>query len=219
MIPANPIAALAEAISCRSSRSVCCSASSLQVGGRPARGAEGVFRSGPGGDDAHDRWPIIRLCPAGVLLLMLYVTATQGWDVFRSLGWYLLTVLLALGLHARDSAVDSFGSSGGESPAFARAMSPALLTAFSSASSNSTLPLTLANVQQRAGVSHRVSSFVLPLGATINMDGTAMYQAVAVLFIGQLYHGFSLPLSQQIIVTFTALLASIGTAGFLMRDW
>jgi Na+/H+-dicarboxylate symporter len=96
---------------------------------------------------------------------------------------------------------------------FVKAMSPALLTAFSSASSNGTLPLTLASVEERAGVSNRVSSFVLPLGATINMDGTALYEAVAVLFIAQLYHGVSLPIGQQIIVASTALLASIGAAG------
>ena len=92
-------------------------------------------------------------------------------------------------------------------------MSPALLTAFSSASSNGTLPLTLACVEERAKISNRVSSFVLPLGATVNMDGTALYEAVAVLFIAQLHFGESLPLSQQIIVAITALLASIGAAG------
>ena len=92
-------------------------------------------------------------------------------------------------------------------------MSPALLTAFSSASSNGTLPVTLTSVEQRAGVSNRTGSFVLPLGATINMDGTALYEAVAVLFIAQLHYGYNLPLSQQIIVAITALLASIGAAG------
>ena len=97
--------------------------------------------------------------------------------------------------------------------AYAKALSPALLTAFSSASSNGTLPLTMACVENRAGVDNRVSSFVLPLGATINMDGTALYEAVAVLFIGQLYHGAVLPLEQQLIVAITALLASIGAAG------
>ena len=87
------------------------------------------------------------------------------------------------------------------------------MTAFSSASSNGTLPLTLASVEQRAGVSNRVSSFVLPLGATINMDGTALYEAIAVLFIAQLHHGENLALSQQIVVAITALLASVGAAG------
>ena len=92
-------------------------------------------------------------------------------------------------------------------------MSPALLTAFSSASSNGTLPLTLASVENRAGVSNRVSSFVLPLGATINMDGTALYEAVAVIFIAQMYNGQNLPPETQLIVVVTALLASIGAAG------
>ena len=96
---------------------------------------------------------------------------------------------------------------------YARALSPALLTAFSSASSNGTLPLTMACVENRARIDNKVSSFVLPLGATINMDGTALYEAVAVLFIGQLYHGAVLPLEQQLIVAFTALLASVGAAG------
>ncbi len=92
-------------------------------------------------------------------------------------------------------------------------MSPALLTAFSSASSNGTLPLTLSNVEQRAGISNKTGSFVLPLGATVNMDGTALYEAVAVLFIAQLHFGQNLQFSQQIIVAITALLASVGAAG------
>ena len=92
-------------------------------------------------------------------------------------------------------------------------MSPALLTAFSSASSNGTLPLTMSNVEHRAGISNKTASFVLPLGATINMDGTALYEAVAVLFIAQLHFGHNLELSQQIVVALTALLASIGAAG------
>ena len=95
---------------------------------------------------------------------------------------------------------------------FAKAMSPALLTAFSSASSNGTLPLTLTCVEQRAGISNRVGSFVLPLGATVNMDGTALYEVVAVLFIAQ-FSGIDLTLADQVIVAVTALLASIGAAG------
>src|SRR5690606_6947099 len=89
---------------------------------------------------------------------------------------------------------------------------PALLTAFSTASSNATLPLTINCIEERAGISNRVSSFVLPLGATINMDGTALYEAVAVLFIAQVY-GVDLGLGQQVVVAVTALLASVGAAG------
>jgi len=157
---------------------------------------------------------IIKLAPAGVLFLMLYATATQGPQVFVSLGWYMLTVLLALMVHSCIVLPLILKFVARRNPwEFAQAMSPALLTAFSSASSNGTLPLTMANVEKRAGVKSRVSSFVLPLGATINMDGTALYEAIAVLFIAQLHHGVNLPLSQQIIVAITALLASVGAAG------
>jgi Na+/H+-dicarboxylate symporter len=157
---------------------------------------------------------IIRLAPFGVLFLMTYVTATQGPAVFASLFWYMLTVLLALGCHALIVLPAILYFVAKKNPLhYAQAMSPALLTAFSSASSNGTLPLTMACVEKRAGVSNRVSSFVLPLGATINMDGTALYEAVAVLFISQMYHGAVLPIDQQIVVALTALLASVGAAG------
>jgi Na+/H+-dicarboxylate symporter len=157
---------------------------------------------------------IIRLAPIGVFFLIAYVTATQGADVFRSLGLYVLAVTLALLIHALVTLPMILKFVARRSPyQFARAMSPALLTAFSSASSNGTLPLTMSSVEMRAGISNKTGSFVLPLGATVNMDGTALYEAVAVLFIAQLHYGYNLPLSQQIIVAFTALLASIGAAG------
>lgn len=157
---------------------------------------------------------IIKLAPIGVLFLMLYVTATQGPEVFKSLGWYMLTVACALAFHAVVVLPLILRFVARRSPLeYSRALSPALLTAFSSASSNATLPLTLTCVEERAGVSNRVSSFVLPLGATVNMDGTALYEVVAVLFIAQLHPDFDLTLGQQIVVAFTALLASIGAAG------
>jgi proton glutamate symport protein len=214
MIPANPVAALADSSFLSIiSFSLLFAIFTLLVGGRPAEVLRQFFEAAFA-VMMRMTLAIIKLCPAGVLFLMMYVTATQGWDVFKSLAWYMLAVLCALAFHAMVTLPAIVWFVGRRSPyEFARAMSPALLTAFSSASSNGTLPLTLANVEQRAGVSNRVSSFVLPLGATINMDGTALYEAVAVLFIGQLYHGFNLPLSQQIIVAFTALLASIGAAG------
>jgi Na+/H+-dicarboxylate symporter len=100
----------------------------------------------------------------------------------------------------------------GRSPiAYAKQLTTALVTAFSTASSNGTLPLTMQYVEE-AGVKPQVASFVLPLGATINMDGTALYEAVAVLFIAQVY-GIDLSLGQQGLVAITALLASIGAAG------
>jgi Na+/H+-dicarboxylate symporter len=93
-----------------------------------------------------------------------------------------------------------------------RAMLPALLTAFSTSSSSATLPLTLECVEKNAGVSNRTSSFVLPLGATINMDGTALYECVAAMFIAQAY-GIELGFATQLTIVMVALLTSIGVAG------
>ena len=96
-------------------------------------------------------------------------------------------------------------------------MSPALLTGFSTASSSGTLGVTLERAEHGAGISNRVASFVLPLGATINMDGTALYEIVSVLFIAQLHAGvdpgFTLTLGQQILIVFLGLTVSIGAAG------
>jgi len=95
---------------------------------------------------------------------------------------------------------------------FMAGVAPALLNAFSTASSSATLPLTMEGVEQENGVSRRVSSFVLPIGATINMDGTALYEAVAAMFIAQVY-GVELGGAAQVIIFFTATLAAIGAAG------
>lgn len=156
---------------------------------------------------------IIRLAPFGVFGFMLYAAAGSGLDAFVALGWYMLTVLLGLSVHALVTLPLLMFVLARRSPwEFARAMWPALLTAFSTASSNATLPLTIASAEKRAGVSNRVSSFVLPLGATVNMDGTALYEVVAVLFIAQVYGG-DLSLTQQVVVAVAALLASVGAAG------
>ncbi len=156
---------------------------------------------------------IIYLAPFGVFFLMLSATSSQGAAVFGTLGWYMLAVFCALAVHAVVTMPAILRLVAKRNPVeYARAMSPALLTAFSSASSNGTLPLTMTCVEEGAGVSNKTSSFVLPLGATVNMDGTALYEVVAVLFIAQ-YNGFELGLGQQIVVAFTALLASIGAAG------
>jgi Na+/H+-dicarboxylate symporter len=156
---------------------------------------------------------IISLAPIGVFFLMLDVTAAQGTGVFQALGKYMLTVFVALSVHAFVVLPLILYFFTGRNPIqFFSSMSPALLTAFSSASSNGTLPLTMTCVEGNAGVSKRSSSFVLPLGATINMDGTALYEAVAVLFIAQIVNG-DLSIAQQITVAITALLASVGAAG------
>jgi Na+/H+-dicarboxylate symporter len=156
---------------------------------------------------------VIRLAPIGVFAFMLFATTTQGIEVFKTFAMYMLTVALALLLHAVVTLPLILWLVARKSPwEFAKAMTPALLTAFSTASSNGTLPLTITSVEERAGISNRISSFVLPLGATVNMDGTALYEAVAVLFIAQAYTG-GLTLDQQVIVAVTALLASVGAAG------
>ncbi len=214
LIPTNPFAALAEAnFLSIISFSLAFAIFATLIGGKTAELLRS-FSSAVFDVMMAMTMAIIRLAPVGVFFLILYVTATQGANVFGSLAWYMLTVVCALSMHAFVTLPLILRFVAKRSPTrFAHAMSPALLTAFSSASSNGTLPLTLACVEKEAGVSNRVSSFVLPLGATVNMDGTALYEAVAVLFIAQLHYGANLPLSQQIIVAVTALLASVGAAG------
>lgn len=214
LIPANPFGSLADGTFLSViSFSVAFAIFALMRGGDTARRVKELADAGFDVMMAMTM-AIIKLAPLGVLFLMLYVTASQGIEVFQSLFWYMVTVLAALVIHACVVLPLILKFVARRNPwEFAQAMSPALLTAFSSASSNATLPLTIASVENRAGVSNRVSSFVLPLGATVNMDGTALYEAVAVLFIAQLYHGEALPMTQQIVVAMTALLASIGAAG------
>ncbi|MCA9260571.1 MAG: dicarboxylate/amino acid:cation symporter [Planctomycetales bacterium] len=213
MIPENPFAAVAEGqflsiIAFTLAFAVC----TVLVGGNVARHirdfSEAAFEV-----VMKLTMLIIRLAPIGVFFLMLSATASQGLEVFGSLGWYLLTVACALGFHAVIVLPAILHFVARRNPLqYANALSPALVTAFSSASSNGTLPLTMTCVEQRAGISNRVASFVLPLGATVNMDGTALYEAVAVLFIAQ-FTGHDLALADQIVVALTALLASIGAAG------
>ena len=155
---------------------------------------------------------VVKFAPLGVFGFTLYAAAGKGPAAFQVLGWYVLTVFIALMIHATVTLPAILKLRTGRSPiAYARSLMTALVTAFSTASSNGTLPLTMENAE-KAGVSPRVTSFVLPLGATINMDGTALYEAVAVLFIAQVY-GIDLTIAQQGLVALTALLASIGAAG------
>jgi Na+/H+-dicarboxylate symporter len=157
------------------------------------------------------RW-IILTAPIGVFALMARVVGTTGLEAFSALGKYMLTVFAALSIHALITLPLICWLVAGRSPLrYARALASALATAFSGASSNAALPVTLESVEKRAGISNRYSSFVLPLGATINMDGTALYECVAVMFIAQCY-GVELGFGQQMIVVLTALLASVGAA-------
>ena len=159
---------------------------------------------------------IVKVAPIGIFALVAKTVAETGLDVFVSLGWYFLTVLLALAIHAGLNLMLILRFVAKRSPReFVGAVSPALLMAFSTASSNATLPLTLETVEKRAQVPNRIAGFTLPLGATINMDGTALYECVAVLFIAQVY-GIDLTAMQQAIVVLTALSVSIGAAGIPM---
>jgi proton glutamate symport protein len=214
LIPANPLAAFVEPnFLSIIAFTIAFAIFALQVGGDVARRVRAAADTGFAVMMAMTH-AIIRLAPIGVFFLVAATTATQGTGVFVSLSAYMLTVAVALAIHACLTLPLIVRLVARRSPwRFAQAMSPALLTAFSSASSNGTLPLTMDCVESRGGVRNRVGSFVLPLGATINMDGTALYEAVAVLFIAQMHFGHDLPLTQQAVVCLTALLASVGAAG------
>ena len=159
---------------------------------------------------------VLTFAPVGIFALVAKTVATTGTSAFAGLGLYAITVLLGLAIHAGLTLpVILFVLARVPAPRHLQAMSPALMTAFSTSSSSATLPLTLDCLETRAGVSNRTASFVAPLGATINMDGTALYECVAAMFIAQAY-GVDLSFGQQFLVVMTALLASIGAAGIPM---
>ena len=155
---------------------------------------------------------ILKLSPLGVFCLITPVVATNGPQILGSLAMVLLTAYIAYIVHAvivYSSTVKAFA---GLSPiAFFKGMAPAIMFAFSSASSVGTLPINL-ECSEKLGADRDVASFVLPLGATINMDGTAIYQGVCAIFIACCY-GINLTFPQMVTIVLTATLASIGTAG------
>lgn len=156
---------------------------------------------------------VMRFAPIGVFGLIAKTVATTGFDAFAPLLKFFIAASLALLLHAFVALPLMLKFIAKVSPRkHYQAMAPAMLTAFSTASSSATLPLTMECIQDRSGVSPRVSGFVLPLGATVNMDGTALYECVAAIFIAQVY-GLDLSLMQQFTVVLVALLTSIGVAG------
>ncbi|MCK5379570.1 MAG: dicarboxylate/amino acid:cation symporter [Acidobacteria bacterium] len=158
---------------------------------------------------------VVKLAPIGIFALLAREVARSGVAIFSELGLYFLTVGLGLSFHALVTLPLVLFFVGRRSPfAYFRAGSPALATAFSTASSSATLPLSM-ECSEEAGNRRGVTSFVLPLGATVNMDGTALYEAVAALTIAQMY-GVELGLAQQALVLLTALLASVGAAGIPM---
>jgi len=156
---------------------------------------------------------VMKFAPIGVFALVAKVVASTGFDAFKPLALFFISVILALAIHFFVVMPLLLRFVGRVNPLrHYRAMMPALLTAFSTSSSSATLPLTLECVEKNAGVSNRTSSFVLPLGATINMDGTALYECVAAIFIAQAY-GITLGFAEQFTIVLVALLTSIGVAG------
>ena len=155
---------------------------------------------------------ILKLSPIGVFCLLCPVVAANGATIIGSLAMVLLAAYVCYIVHA--VVVYSFAvkTIGGISPlTFFKEMLPAIMFAFSSASSVGTLPINM-ECTEKLGTSREISSFILPLGATINMDGTAIYQGVCAIFIASCY-GIHLTLPQMLTIIFTATLASIGTAG------
>lgn len=161
---------------------------------------------------------LMKVAPFGIFCL---VTARFGeaqangelGEVIEQTGWYMITVISGLGLHALVTLPILLWVFTRRNPyRFILQMSRAILTAFSTASSSATLPVTMECAESEAGVSERSTNFVLPLGATINMDGTALYEAAAAIFIAQVI-GLDMTVMQQVTIALTATLAAIGAAG------
>ncbi|MDG2223640.1 MAG: dicarboxylate/amino acid:cation symporter [Rubripirellula sp.] len=161
---------------------------------------------------------LMKVAPFGIFCL---VTARFGeaqskgelGEIVQQTGWYMITVVSGLGLHALVTLPILLWVFTRRNPyRFILQMSRAILTAFSTASSSATLPVTMECAESQAGVSERSTNFVLPLGATINMDGTALYEAAAAIFIAQVI-GMDMTLMQQVTIALTATLAAIGAAG------
>ncbi|WP_456401446.1 dicarboxylate/amino acid:cation symporter [Persephonella sp.] len=158
------------------------------------------------------KW-IINLSPIGVFALVSYIVADKGLGSILSLWEYVLAVVVGLVIHAViNLGLIGFILGRFNPLSYFNKVKEALLIAFSTSSSSATLPVTLEVAEEKAKVDKKTAGFVLPLGATINMDGTALYEAVAAMFVASLY-GIELSITEQIIIFFTASLAAIGAAG------
>jgi Na+/H+-dicarboxylate symporter len=212
MIPKNPIKALADGEMLQIIVFAILTGISISLLGEKAKAAKDVFES------LNEMMlkmvgMVMYLAPIGVFGLLVKTFSQLGFDAMWNLGKYMGTVLMALFLHGILTYLGALKFLGRLSPIqFLKNFSPAMSVAFSTATSSGTLPVTTEMVEKRCGVSPEIASFTLPLGATINMDGTAIMQGVAVIFIAQVY-GVTLTLPQIITVILTATLASVGTAG------
>jgi len=156
---------------------------------------------------------IMYLAPIGVFTLMSKAITELGIDYIVSLAWYVMTVVTGLGLHfAFLVAIVLFLAARVSPLRFLKGIAPALELSFTTSSSSATLPVTIDCTSRRIGADENVTNFMLPIGATVNMDGTALYQAVAVLFIAQVLNK-DLTIAQQFGVFLSAIMVSIGTAG------
>lgn len=159
------------------------------------------------------RW-ILWVLPLGVFFLVAWAVGNMGFSrLFQSLGLYILVVLVGLVIHSAVSLPTVLWLFARVNPfKYMWAMKPALLMAFGSASSLATMPVTIETSVNKGGCSRRASGLVLPLGATVNMDGTALYQGVAVIFLFQAF-GIDLHFTQYLVIVLTATLAAVGAAG------
>ncbi|MBK9369042.1 MAG: dicarboxylate/amino acid:cation symporter [Deltaproteobacteria bacterium] len=156
---------------------------------------------------------VMQIAPLGVFALLLQVVASQGVDALVAVGRYVIVVVVGLLVHGLLVLPTLGWTLGGVSPLrLLRGARAPLAISFSTASSSATLPVTIEMTERELGVSPKVAGFVLPLGATVNMNGTALYEAVAAMFIAQAY-GIQLDLGQQLLIFITATLAAVGAAG------
>ena len=156
---------------------------------------------------------VMKFAPIGVYALVAKTVTNTGLDAFGPLMLFFVTVIVALFIHTFVTLALVLKFVAGVNPLkHYKVMAPVMLTAFSTASSSATLPMTMEAVEKDAGVSNKTTSFTLPLGATINMDGTALYECVAAIFIAQAY-GLNLGFAEQFTIVLIALLTSIGVAG------
>lgn len=212
IVPTNPVQAMAETDSLQIIFFALCLGVALGVMGAKAHIA--VRLSGILMDAmiVIVHW-VLKLLPFAVLALMARAVGQAGISLIAQLAKYMTTVVVGLGIHGYLVLLSGLWLLARIKPwAFVKGIAAALVTSFSTASSSATLPITMEECEEKVGIGERITSFVCPLGATVNMDGTALYESVAAMFIAQAY-GIELSLGQQVMVFLTATLAAVGAAG------
>lgn len=155
----------------------------------------------------------MRLAPYGVFALIFVITSQFGWAILQQLGMYVFVVMLGLALHALFGISGLVAALGRMNPlTFWKSVTAPIITAFSTSSSMATLPTSINAAERRLGIQPKIAGFVLPLGATMNMNGTALFEGVTVLFLAQVF-GVPLDLGLQVIVVVLSVLTAIGAAG------